>query len=173
MTTKTDQTPAKSKTKYIIIAILVLLAVAAVIFVPKYNRHLKDTRAAEIKTALEQFRASIDTQWKTSGSISGITVEGALQDAGIKASVLRKWNFVVAWKLSDIYTTQMVDKLKDVSTNEMAYVSPYRLVLAVATRDNPLGEGTKLWFNGDTNSYHGFGVDQQVEPDWSTVFPNP
>lgn len=173
MTTKSEQTPAKNKTKYIVIGILVILAIAAVILVPKYNKHLQNTRAQEVKTALDQFRSSVDKQWKSAGTISGVTVESALQDAGIKANVLKKWNFVVAWKLTPIYTKETVDKLKDVSTNQTAYVSPYRLMMAVATQDNPLGEGTKLWFDGDTNSYHGFGVDQQVEPDWAAVFPNP
>jgi len=153
--------------------VLIILIIAAIIFVPRYNRYLKDKRAKEVKTALEALRNSVDQTWKNAGTISGITLEGALKDAGISQKIQDKWQFAIAWKLTDIYTTEMVNKLKDVNTNQFAYVSPYRLIMASATAKNPLKEGTKIWLNGDTNSYHGFGVDDKVEPNWSEIFPNP
>jgi hypothetical protein len=55
----------------------------------------------------------------------------------------------------------------------MAYVSPYRMIMASAKGGAALKEGTKIWFNGETNSFHGFGIDDKVEPDWSVIFPNP
>ncbi|MDD2228561.1 MAG: hypothetical protein PHY48_04015 [Candidatus Cloacimonetes bacterium] len=162
-----------SKAKVIIILSVVIIIVAAILIVPRYNRHLKNSRAKEVRTALDDLRLTIDQIWKTSGTISGITLEGAIQKANISDKTTNKWQLVVSWKLVDVYTTEMVDKLKNVSTNQMAYVSPYKLIMAVAKAGNPVGEGTKVWYYGDTNAYHGFGVDEQVEPDWSSIFPNP
>ena len=161
------------KWKIILPAIVVLGLVAAAFIVPWNNRRLRAKRADEIRTALVAVRGAIDNQWKASGSISGITMEQAVKQAGLGKHLLDNWRFYAAWKLTDIYTAEMVEKLKDVSTNQLAYVAPYRLILAVATAANPLGEGTKIWLYGDTNTYHGFGVDELVEPDWSLVFPNP
>lgn len=163
----------RSKLRYIIPIVIILLIIAAILVIPRYNRYLREKRGTEVKTALEALRSSIDQSWKNAGTISGITVEGAVKDAKISQKVLDKWQFVIAWKLADIYTSEMINKLKDVNTNEMVYVSPYRMIMAVATSKNPLKEGTKTWFVGDTNTYHGFGIDEEIEPDWATMFPNP
>jgi type II secretory pathway pseudopilin PulG len=169
---KVKNTP-KSKMKYIVLAIFILLIIASILLVPRYNRYLKAKRAKEIMTAMESIRLKVDQIWKTNGTISGITLQGILADAEINPKLQKKWQFAIAWKQTDIYTTEMVEKLKDVSTNETVYISPYRMILAVATKDNPLKEGTKLWFAGDSNTYHGFGVDDAVEPVWAEFFPNP
>lgn len=163
----------KSKMKYILAIVLILIIVAAILVVPRYNRYLKARRAKEIMTAMEAIRTKLDQAWKTNGTASGITLENILKEANISPKVLNKWQFAIAWKRTDIYTTVMVNKLKDVSTNETVYVSPYRMILAVATEKNPLKEGTKLWFSGDENTYHGFGVDEKLEPIWAEMFPNP
>jgi type II secretory pathway pseudopilin PulG len=173
MTTEKKITPSRSKLKYVLAVVFIILIIAALFLVPRYNHWQREKRAAEIRTALEAFRSSIDQAWKTAGSISGITVEGAVQDAGISQRVLDKWQFFVAWKLTDLYTLEMVNKLKDVNTNETVYVAPYKMIMAVATAKNPVGEGTKTWFMGDSNSYHGFGYDGKTDPDWSIIFPNP
>lgn len=169
---KVKNTP-KSKMIYILPIVLILLIIASIILVPRYNRYLKAKRAKEIMTAMESIRLKTDQIWKTNGTISGITLQGILTEAQISPKLQQKWQFVIAWKQTDIYTTEMVQKLKDVSTNETVYISPYRMILAVATKDNPLKEGTKLWFAGDSNTYHGFGVDDEVEPVWTEIFPNP
>lgn len=163
----------RGRTKYIILIILILLIVAAAFLIPRYNRYLKEKRAKEIRTALEEVRNAVDQTWKSAGSISGITLEGVLEQANISPKIRDKWQFAIAWKLTEIYTTEMVDKLKDVNTNQMAYVSPYRIIMASSKGSAGLKEGTKIWFSGDTNSYHGFGVDDKVEPDWADIFPNP
>ncbi len=163
----------KSKAKIIIVASIIILIVLAIIIVPKIRTSINNRRAAEVKSALEDLRNSVDNYWKNNGSISGITLAGAVSDAKISTKTQDKWKFYIAWKETTLYTTEMVDKLKDVNVNQMVYVSPYRLIMAVATAKNPLREGTKTWFIGDTNSYHGFGVDEKIEPDWSVIFPNP
>jgi len=163
----------RGRTKYIILLILVIVIILAIFLVPRYNRYLNNKRALEIRTALEALRNSVDETWKSTGTISGITLEDSMQKAGISPKIQEKWQFVIAWKLTEIYTTEMVQKLKDVSTNQMAYVAPYRMIMASATDKNPIGEGTKVWLNGDTNSYHGFGIDDRVEPNWKEIFPNP
>lgn len=168
-----EKNPKSRKTKIIVIMLVVVVIVAAILIIPRYNRYLKNSRAKEVSTALDALRLTIDQTWKTSGTISGITMESALAKAKISDKTTDKWQFVVAWKLVDVYTTEMVDKLKDVSTNQMAYVSPYKLIMAVAKAGNPVGEGTKVWYYGDTNLYHGFGIDEKVEPDWAAIFPNP
>lgn len=163
----------RGRTKYIILVVLVLLILAAFFLLPRYNKYLNNKRAIEVRTALESLRNSVDETWKSSGTISGITLEAALQNAGISPKIQEKWQFAIAWKLTDIYTTEMVQKLTDVSTNQMAYVAPYRMIMASAKASNPVKEGTKIWLNGDDNTYHGFGVDEMVEPDWTVIFPNP
>lgn len=173
MPTVNEKPATRKKLKYMLAIIIIILIVAALFLVPRYNKWQREKRATEIRTALEAFRNSIDQAWKTSGSISGISVETAVRDAGISQKILDKWQFVVAWKMTDLYTLEMVNKLKDVSTNETVYIAPYKMIMAVATAKNPVGEGTKTWFAGDANSYHGFGYDGKIEPNWSTIFPNP
>ncbi len=173
MSVKEVKNRPKGRAKYIILIILILLIIAAAFLIPRYNRYLNEKRAKEIRTALEELRNTVDQTWKSSGSISGITLEGALDEAGISQKLRDRWQFAIAWKLTEIYTTEMVQKLKDVSTNEVAFVSPYRMIMASAKGGAGLKAGTKIWFSGDTNSYHGFGVDELVEPDWTEMFPNP
>ncbi|HOH98009.1 MAG TPA: hypothetical protein PL188_06815 [Candidatus Cloacimonadota bacterium] len=159
--------------KLVSILAVVLIVLIAILGIPPYLRWVKNIRAMEVKSALETLRDAVDDHWKTNGTISGITVDKALETAGISNKTKQKWQFVIAWKDTALYTSEMVDKLKDVNTNQLVYVSPYRIIMAVATARNPLREGTKTWFQGDTNSYHGFGVDEQVEPNWTELFPNP
>lgn len=173
MAEQSDKTGRKIKTRYLVIAIIVILIIAAIILIPRYNRYLQNKRAAEIRSALELVRNTIDQEWKSTGTISGIRMESILQKAEVPAKVSKNWTFVVAWKDSYLYTTEMVEKLKDVNDNSTVYVAPYRIILAYAKPENPLGEGTKIWFKGDTNSYHGFGVDTKIEPDWVEIFPEP
>jgi hypothetical protein len=45
--------------------------------------------------------------------------------------------------------------------------------MAIATKEGSVPEGRKVWYDGDNNSFHGFGIDEQVEPDWSRILPNP
>jgi Tfp pilus assembly protein PilE len=157
----------------IALLIVIILAILAAIFIPRYNNYLRNKSAAEGKLALEALRNTVDNYWKTNGSISGISTENAIVEAGIKDKVAAKWQFAIAWKETTLYTTEMVNKLKDVNTNQMVYVSPYKMIMAVATDANKLREGTKIWFEGDTNQFHGYGVDELVEPNWISIFPNP
>jgi type II secretory pathway pseudopilin PulG len=159
--------------KLVSILILIIIILIAILGIPPYRRWVNGKRALEVRTALESLRGAVDDYWKTNSTISGITIEKALEQAGIGNNTMQKWQFVIAWKDTDLYTTEMVDKLKDVNTNQLVYISPYRMIMAVATAKNPLKEGTKTWFEGDTNSVHGFGVDERVEPDWQSLFPNP
>jgi len=169
-----EKKPMSKKSKLILLALsIVILLVAAAILIPKYNNYLRNKRAAEIRTALEAVIQSVDNQWKQQSSISGITIEQAVAEAKLSKKITQNWEFVIAWKLTDIYTAEMMEKIKDVSTNETVFVAPYRMIMAYAKSGNPLGEGTKVWFLGDTNSYHGFGIDEKIEPDWKAILPNP
>lgn len=163
----------KSRVKYYIVAVLILIIVAAILIVPRWNAYQNNRRAKEVRDAVEALHLYVDNYWRTHGSASGFELDTALVEIGMKPSVIANWNFAVAWKSSVIYTTQMVDKLKNVDENNYVYVAPYKLIMAVATAKNPVGEGRKLWFDGDANSYHGFGADEQIEPDWARIFPNP
>lgn len=173
MTEQKKKGISKTQLKIIGIGIIILALVIVFLALPAYRKHVRTKTATEIRATLEALRNTVDNYWKTNGSISGITLDQALADAAISPKVLEKWQFAIAWKGTELYTTEMVDKLKDVNVNQMVYISPYRMILAVGTAQNPVREGIKLWFLGDTNSYHGFGADEAVEPDWSKIFPNP
>ncbi|MBP7118303.1 MAG: hypothetical protein KBB33_08245 [Candidatus Cloacimonetes bacterium] len=168
-----DTDNKKSRTKYLVAAALVIIIVAAILIVPRYNKYVMNKRAQALRTALEAVQKNVDDYWKTNGSIGGYDLDLALVEMDLPAKTTKNWNFAIAWKPTEIYTTQMVDKLKDVSENRTVYVAPYKIILAVATVDNPLGEGRKSWYNGDDNSYHGFAYDNMVEPNWRDIFPNP
>ncbi len=163
----------KSRTKYLVAAALVIIIVAAILIVPRYKKYVMNKRAQALRTALETVQKNVDDYWKTNGSIGGYDLDLALIEMNLPAKTMEHWSFAIAWKPTEIYTTQMVDKLKDVSENRTVYVAPYKIILAVATKDNPLGEGRKSWYNGDDNSYHGFAYDDLVEPNWKGIFPNP
>ncbi len=168
-----DSNNKKSRVKYYIVAALVIIVVAAILIIPRYNSYQNNKRAEAIRTALEALQQNVDNYWKTNGSIGGYDMDLAMVELNLPTQTTRNWDFVIAWKATEIYTTQMVDKLKDVSENRTVYVAPYQIILAIASSENPIGEGRKSWYDGDNNSYHGFGYDELVEPNWRDLFPNP
>lgn len=163
------------KTKFWGIAIIIVLVVLAVwIFVvPRIQASLAKKRAAEIMTAMESLKQEVDDYWKEHDGGGGFSMSEALSAAKIKKGVQEKWQFVIAWKPTDIYTKEMMDKLNDLSDGKYVYVAPYKMIMAVAKDKNPLKTGVKMWFDAKDNQYHGFGVDQAVEPDWSEIFTDP
>ena len=168
-----SDTNSKSRIKYYVLAAVIIIIIAAVLIVPRWNNYQNNKRAEEVREAVEALHLYVDNYWKTNGSASGFDLNSALVEIGMKQSVIKNWTFAIAWKSSVIYTTQMVEKLKNVDDNNYVYVAPYKIIMAVATAQNPLGEGRKLWFDGDANSFHGFGVDNAIEPDWARIFPSP
>lgn len=48
----------------------------------------------------------------------------------------------------------------------------YKMVIAIATKDNSAGQGKKVWYDGDGYKFHGYGVDEMVEPDWGVIVPD-
>ncbi|HOH46714.1 MAG TPA: hypothetical protein PLX59_02660 [Candidatus Cloacimonadota bacterium] len=172
--TEKEKKPMSTKAKLrLALVIIIILGIAALILIPRYNQMLRDKSAAEGKAALEALRLSVDNMWKSNGTISGITLDAALDAAEISPKLREKWQFAIAWKSTEIYTTEMVNKLQDMNTNDAVNVSPYRMIMVVAKADNRLREGSKIWFMGDNNQYHGNGIDDKVEPDWNMIFPNP
>ncbi len=163
----------KSRIKYYIVAALIIIVVALILIIPRWNSYQNRKQAEEVRTAVQALRDYVNNYWKTNGSASGFSTENALVEIGLKPKVLEKWDFAIAWKSSEIYTTQMVDKLKNVNENNYVYVAPYKVIMAIASASNKVGEGRKMWFDGDANSFHGFGVDEKIEPDWARIFPNP
>jgi len=163
----------KSKLKYYVVAALVVILVAAILIVPRWNRYQKARRSDAAKAAVESLRIYVDDYVKTHQSASGFNVEAALTEIGLSSRMLRNWNFAIAWKPSAIYTQQMMDELRGVEMSSYVNVAPYKIIMAVATKEGPVKEGIKVWYDGDQNSFHGFGIDQEVEPDWHRIFPNP
>ncbi|MDD4814285.1 MAG: hypothetical protein PHQ29_02245 [Candidatus Cloacimonetes bacterium] len=163
----------KSRVKYYIVAALIIIIVALILVIPRWNAYQTQKRAEEVRAAVEALHSYVDNFWQTQGSAGGFDLDAALVEIGLKSKVIENWNFAIAWKSSEIYTTQMVEKLKNVNENEFVFVAPYKVIMATATARNPVGEGRKLWFDGDNNSYHGFGADDKIEPDWARIFPNP
>ncbi len=166
-------TNSKSRTKYYVVAGIIIIAVALILIIPRWNNYQNRKRAEAVREAVEALHLYVDNYWQTNGSASGFSMDNALVEIGLKPRVLENWDFAIAWKSSTIYTTQMVEKLKNVNENNYVYVAPYKIIMATAKAPNPVGEGRKLWFDGDANTYHGFGVDGSVEPDWARIFPNP
>ena len=164
-----------AKTKFWGIVIIIALVVLAVwIFVvPRVKASIATKRAAEIRTAMEALKQNVDDYWKDHDGAGGFVMSQALNDAKIKKDVQDKWQFVVAWKPTDIYTKEMMEKLNDLSDGKYVFVAPYKMILAIAKDKNPLKTGTKTWFDAKDNQYHGFGVDLLVEPDWSEIFVDP
>lgn len=164
-----------AKTKFWGIVIIIALVVLAVwIFVvPRVKASIATKRAAEIRTAMEALKQNVDDYWKDHDGAGGFVMSQALNDAKIKRDLQDKWQFVVAWKPTDIYTKEMMEKLNDLSDGKYVFVAPYKMILAIAKDKNPLKTGTKIWFDAKDHQYHGFGVDLMVEPDWSEIFVDP
>jgi len=166
--------PKNIKGKLIIIAVvLVLLAVLVAFALPRYHKWLNNKRSLNAQNAISEIRKSVDTYWKSNGKMSGFQLQTAIQDAKLSKKTIKNWQFVVVWKPGEIYTKELVDKLSNVQTNEYVYVAPFQAIFATATQENPLPAGTKVWFDGDANQFHGFGIDDLPEPDWSKIFPDP
>jgi len=171
-----NETSKKSSWKKfgIIAGIIVVLILALLIFgVPRWRAMRDKKLSAEAKTSLEALKLNLDDYWKTNNGVGGYDITKALNEAKISPKVRERWDFVIAWKPTDIYTGEMMNKLNDMNEGSYVYVAPYRMIMAVARVKNPVGEGVKLWFSGDENQYHGFGLDDKVEPNWSVIFPNP
>jgi len=158
---------------WITLVIVVMLLLLAVFGLPKYQQHLMKSRSAKAKEAVESIKGRVEAWWQTNGNMGGFTMENALAETKLSKKTKEQWNIFVAWKPTEIYTKEMVDKLKNVKSNDYVYVAPYKVIMAVATEANPLPAGTKVWYEGDSNSYHGYGIDNRVEPDWKVIFPNP
>ena len=156
----------------IIVGIVVVLAVLAIVL-PRISRYLMKKRSQTAQNAVTEIRKSVDAYWQSNGKMSGFSIENAIAEAQLSKSVQKNWNLVVVWKPGEIYTKELVDKLSDVNTNQYVYVAPFRMIFATATKDNPIGEGKKVWFDGDSNMFHGYGIDKLMEPDWKVIFPNP
>jgi hypothetical protein len=163
----------KSKTKYYVLAGLIVIIIAAILIIPRWNTYQHNRRAAAALEALESLKSYTENYVKTNQSASGFNVEAALVEIDISDKILKNWNFAIAWKPSVIYTQQMMTELKDVEMSTYVNVAPFKIIMAVATKESPVGEGRKVWFDGDENAYHGFGIDDEIEPDWHRIFPNP
>jgi hypothetical protein len=158
---------------YIILAVFILLCVFLAFVLPRYREWLAAKRSVAAQIAISEIRKSVDNYWKSNGKMSGFKLEAAIQDAKLSKKILKNWQFVVVWKPGEIYTKELVDKLSNVQTNEYVYVAPFQAIFVTATKNNPLTAGTKVWFDGDANRFHGFGIDDLPEPDWSKIFPDP
>lgn len=167
------QTKSMKGKLIIVVVILILLAVLAAFALPRYYKWLNNKRSQTAQNAISEIRKSVDAYWKSNGKMSGFTLEKAIQEAKLSKKTLKNWQFVVVWKPGEIYTKELVDKLSNVQTNEYVYVAPFQAIFVTATKDNPLPAGTKVWFDGDANIFHGFGIDDLPEPNWSKIFPNP
>lgn len=167
--------PSKNGKKWlwIVLLILIVLLLVAVYALPRYNRHLMKSRSEAAREAVESVKGRVEAWWQTNGNMGGFSVEKALAETKLSKKTKANWNVFVAWKPTEIYTKEMVDKLQNVKTNDYVYVAPYKVIMAVATEANPLPEGTKVWYEGDGNTFHGYGIDKRVEPDWKVIFPNP
>lgn len=163
----------KSRVKYYFLAALIVIMVALILIVPRVREMQRKQREETAFETLTMIKEYVESYWQTHESAGGFDIEKALTELNIKPSISKNWNFAVAWKSSEIYTTQMVEKLKNVDDNRYIHVSPFKIIMAVATKDNPIGEGRKLWFDGDDGKYHGFGADDMIEPDWARIFPKP
>ena len=163
----------KSKVKYLVVAALVVIIVALILIIPRCMKHQNEVQIEQVHDAMDKLHQYVDNYVKNNDSASGFELEQALVELGLKDKVLKNWEFAIAWKPAAIYTSEMMEKLKEVEINEYVYVAPYKIIMAVATASNPAGEGRKLWFDGDKNSYHGFGADESIEPDWQRIFPKP
>lgn len=163
----------KSKIMYYIIGALIVIIIAAILIVPRWNQYQNDRQAEAVLKALEALKVYADNYVTTNQSASGFDVEAALVELDINRKTVKNWNFAIAWKPAVIYTQQMMAELKDVEMNTYVNVAPYKIIMAVASKNSPIREGRKVWYDGDENAYHGFGIDEHIEPDWLRIFPNP
>jgi len=152
-----------------IVVVLVILAIA----LPRYWSHVKNKHAREAQQAITELKSRVDSFWQTNGRMQGFTLEQAMADAKFSKKLQRNWQFVVVWKSNEIFNVELIEKLKAVSPTDYVYVAPYRIILAIATKANPIREGSKIWFDGGSGEFHGYGVDTVVEPDWGSIFPDP
>ncbi len=163
----------KSKIKYYTVAIAIVIIVAAILIVPRWNRYQTQRRSTAAREAVAALRNYVDDYVKNHQSAGGFNVDAALTEIGISNRILRNWDFAIAWKPSAIYTQQMMESLREVETSSYVNIAPYKIIMAVATKEGPVTEGRKIWYDGDNNSFHGFGIDSEVEPDWGRILPNP
>ncbi|PKN74051.1 MAG: hypothetical protein CVU50_00305 [Candidatus Cloacimonetes bacterium HGW-Cloacimonetes-3] len=172
MTNKNSSPKAKKLKQILIIILIVIVLVLIGIFVPRYNRYMKSKRSAEAIAALDAIRKVADVYIQTNGSMEGFTLANAIGEANLSKKTIKNWKLLFVWKTPEEYNRELSEKLKISPTADYVPMVLYKVVIAIATKDNSAGEGKKVWYDGIGFVYHGYGVDDLVEPDWTNLFPD-
>lgn len=117
-----------------LLVVVIIMAILASIAVPIYLRYTEKGKAAAPKTYIRSVKQAYDTYFTTHGTTDGYEIEEALDDAGIKQSVRKDWEF-------------------DVLGN------PPTEYIATSTSEYESGEGKQVRFIVEDNEYKGWGTD--------------
>lgn len=120
-----------------LLAVVIIIAVLAAIAVPIYMNYVRNARSTEAQSAIAALRSAYRVQYQTYGTTDGYTVEDALEDVRLGSATLKNWEFDV---VGDRY-------------------------IATSTSEFPEGEGKQVWYDREEATYHGYGIDDEIDED--------
>lgn len=171
-TSKSKDLKSGKAKKILIIVVLILVLIIIAMAIPRYNRYMKNKRSTEAQTAISEIRKFADVYLQSKGSMSGFTVENAMTEAKLNKRTMKNWKFMFVWKTPEEYNRELAEKLKISPTETYVPMVLYKMVIAIATKENSAGEGKKVWYDAYDNKFHGYGIDDIVEPDWQILIPD-
>lgn len=121
-----------------LLVVVVIIAILAAIAVPIYMNYVRKARSTEAQSAIAAIRSAYRVHFQTFGTTDNYKIEDALKDTQLGNRTLKNWKFEVVGNPPDKY-------------------------IATSTADFPEGEGKQVWYERNDASYHGYGIDDEVD----------
>jgi prepilin-type N-terminal cleavage/methylation domain-containing protein len=123
-----------------LLAVVIIIAILAALAVPIYMKYVRQARSTEAQSAIAALRSAYRTHYQAYGSTDKYTVEDALKDVKLGKATLKNWEFQVVG-------------------------NPPKRYIAISTPEFAEGEGKQVWYDVDDSSYHGYGIDDEINDD--------
>ncbi len=121
-----------------LLVVVVIIAILAAIAVPIYMNYVRKARSTEAQSAIAAIRSAYRVHYQTYGTTANYNIEDALKDTQLGNRTLKNWKFEVVGNPPDRY-------------------------IATSTSDFPEGEGKQVWYDREDATYHGYGIDDEVD----------
>lgn len=121
-----------------LLVVVVIIAILAAIAVPIYMNYVRKARSTEAQSAIAAIRSAYRVYYQTYGTTDDYDIEDAMKDTQLGNRTLKNWEFEVVGNPPDKY-------------------------IATSTADFPEGEGKQVWYDREDATYHGYGIDDEVD----------
>ncbi|MCF7793802.1 MAG: prepilin-type N-terminal cleavage/methylation domain-containing protein [Candidatus Cloacimonetes bacterium] len=121
-----------------LLVVVVIIAILAAIAVPIYMNYVRKARSTEAQSAIAAIRSAYRVHYQTYGTTDDYDIEDAMKDTQLGNRTLKNWEFEVVGNPPDKY-------------------------IATSTDEFPEKAGKQVWYDRDDATYHGYGIDEEVD----------